>query len=116
MLREILRDNPDVTRQSARDLGLVCDRRPGRESRLAPARSTRASMFGPGRSGCSAIPDAAGTGHGGAIRGAGQDRPQPESQAEPGLGLARLPLQTRWAVAEPLASHKEDASDRDAPA
>ena len=49
------------------------------------------------------------------VRRARQDRSEPEGQAEPGLGLAALPAGQRWAVAEPLASHQEDASDRSLP-
>ena len=44
-----------------------------------------------------------------------EDRPEPESPAEPGLGPAAPPVEQRWPIAEALASHTEDASDRDAP-
>ena len=55
---------------------------------------------------------AAVAGHGGAIR-ASWPRPTPSPKVRLSLAsaLQRLPLNERWAVAEPLASHKEDASD-----
>ena len=87
----LLRDDPGGKRRrdppAAGALGPVRERRPRREGRPCACSINRASMSGRGASGCSAI-RAAGAGHGGAIRGAGQDRPQPESPAEPGLGPA----------------------------
>ena len=110
LLRTILTENADVTRRLRAAWALFVSGGLDEKAALAlldqPSEHVRAWGV---RLLCDA--GSAGTGRGRAIRATGQNRPSPKVRLSLASALAAHSARSTMAVAEPLASHKEDASD-----
>ena len=111
LLREVLASNPEVSRR-LRALWALHATGGLDEAALQGCSMTRASTFVPGRSVCFATlrRRARPLRHG--SPNSRRTDPSPKVRLSLASALQRLPLEQRWDIAEPLASHQEDASDR----